>query len=109
MAKLIYHYITAVKFANPTEREGITELLVHEVWDDHKVKKGEVVSEAEVLQLIAKNEIFYTARWNYNSPSWTKGARVEAFKIGGKTVLRTHPDSQVNDNLSHMLVIGNIR
>jgi len=97
------YYLTAIW--NNDKR--ITHALIHEV-DENTVFGGSSKTEAEIIHLIEKGHSVSTARWNYQSSTWSVGARVEVVRDSNVKYLRSHRDATASDNLLHMLPAANL-
>lgn len=62
-----------------------------------------VKTKDEVISLLKAGKTVITAKWDYFSATWEKGAPVSYEKREGIEYLRTHPDYTKTDNLENML------
>ena len=61
-------------------------------------------TKAEAIQLLETlGNIAYTWVWNYKTAGWGIGEQVQVVNGANGKYLRSNPDNQLTDNLSHLI------
>jgi hypothetical protein len=81
----------------------ITHYAFHTV-NANSTSRANKTTKAEAIQLLETlGNIAYTWVWNYKTANWGIGEQVQVINgINGK-YLRSNPDNQLTDNLSHLI------
>lgn len=81
----------------------ITHYAFHTV-NERTVSRAVKKTKAEGIALVEKlgNKVF-TWVWNYSSAKWNIGEQVTVVNGSNGKYLRSNPDNQLTDNLSHLI------
>ena len=84
----------------------ITHYAVHTTLDGTLiVSKAQKVTKLEMIARLREANTAYTWMWNYHHRRWTKQEQVQIVNIMpfGEAYLRSNPDTNLTDNLGHLI------